>query len=331
MAISATKWLSVCLHYNEPWEELLTKAVKPYIEVVLQTGVAECFYFERSWDRGPNIRLWFKSTEFLLESMLKPNLQEHFQQYFEAKPSMMEAPKYPAGFPENQKWLPNNSVHFMALQSSLEHQAGCPEMPVIERQYLASSRLILTILKEKQGRWSYNGKFSTAIKMHLAMIYACGLTLKEAQKFATWAYENWAAGSNPATEGVDQQQPFQAAFDLQRKDTLSYFVAVWELLKNYRKVENQTFIEWIHANSSANLEISLALDAGTLKPLNVDHVPTEPAWTYYADFMHKTNNRLGIFKNNEGYLYFAMAQCFKFLNHGLVKSSAAEFVKIKAA
>jgi hypothetical protein len=43
---ATTKWLTVCLHYNEPWEDFLSIAVKPYIDVVMQTGVAERFYFQ---------------------------------------------------------------------------------------------------------------------------------------------------------------------------------------------------------------------------------------------------------------------------------------------
>ncbi len=331
MAINATQWLTVCLHYNEPWEALLTKAVKPYIEVVLQTGVAESFYFERSWERGPNLRLSFKSTEFLLENMLKPNLLEHFQQYFEAKPSLLNVPEYPVGFPKHHRWLPNNSVHFLNLQPNVVGPTASPITPVIERQYLASSRLILRILSDRQSRWSFNGKFSTAVKLHLAMLYACGFNLQAAQNFAAWAYENWVAGANTNEGAEAPQQSFQAAFEAQRNDTLSYFSATWELLRNYRKVEGPDFVEWVHANTAANLEIGLALDAGILKPLKVPLSPSNPAWTFYADLMQRTNHRLGIFKNNEGYLYFAMAQCLKWMNQGHLHFASPEFAKVQAA
>ena len=88
-------------------EEFLVKAVKPYTDVVLQTGVAESFYFLRSWEKGPNIRLWFKGNPFILAKMLRPNLDEHFLQYFESRPSVIRNPVYPANYPEGFKWYPN--------------------------------------------------------------------------------------------------------------------------------------------------------------------------------------------------------------------------------
>ena len=146
MSVKATtQWLTVSLHYNEPWEELLVKAVKPYIEVVLQTGVAERFFFQRSWERGPHIRLFFKGNSFILENMLKPNIQEHFLQYFESRPSLLAEPNYPADFPQEHRWFPNNSVQFLPGAIELSHFKNLQKLRFCERQLQASSQIILNI------------------------------------------------------------------------------------------------------------------------------------------------------------------------------------------
>lgn len=334
MAISATSWLTTCLHYNEHWEALLTKAVKPYADVVLQTGVAESFFFERSTHRGPHLRLWFKSTEFLLENMLKPNLLEHFQQYFEAKPSDLAVPKYPSNFPEHLRWRPNNSVHFEEIRPGIAEGINEPSQSILEQQYQASSEMVLNILQKNGGNWSGTEKLSTAIKLHLGMFYACGLSLKEAANFAAWAYEYRLEEmkADLLNEQVeDLKKYFQSNFSLQRKDLLSYVSALWELLKNYRSIGDATYIDWIHANSSANLEISLALDAGKLDSLKTGLRSIPSAWVYYADFIQKTNNRLGLSGKQEGYLYFSLAQCLRQLCQNSLSFSAKDFPKINAA
>ena len=109
---TTTDWLTVNLYYGKPWEEFLVKAVKPYTEVVTQTGVAERFFFERNWERGPNISLTFKGSPNVFFKILKPNLEEHFLQYFDSRPSSVNPPKYPSGYPSNYKWHPTNSIHY---------------------------------------------------------------------------------------------------------------------------------------------------------------------------------------------------------------------------
>ncbi|MBI1223685.1 MAG: hypothetical protein GC192_00490 [Bacteroidetes bacterium] len=338
MAIGPTKWLTVCLHYNEPWEELLTKAVRPYVEVVLQTGVAERFFFERSWDRGPHIRLWFKSTEDLLENMLMPNLLEYFQQYFEAKPSFLVLPTHAEVLPDKHKWHPNNSVQFESFQNEYEWQLGWQERALMEAQFQASSFLVLNNLKERRENWSQTEKISCAIKLHLGMLYAFGMSQKEAWLFSDWAYKNWVAEQHPNTTVLNHfteseaiYKEFQSIFDLQSKDILPYHSAIWELLKNYRKIGEKSFVDWIHVNTNANLELCLALDTHQLQRRITPVEPSESIWTFYTDLIHKTNNRLGINRKNEGYLYFLLAQSFRYLQQGYMAFSSAESARISAA
>lgn len=334
---AASKWLTVCLHYNEPWEEFLIKAVKPYVDVVLQTGVAEQFYFQRSWERGPNIRLWFKGNPYVLETMLKPNLEEHFLHYFESRPSFLIEPQYPAGFPAEFKWLRNNSVQYFNYEPELDRYGGRMELLLCEKQFQASSCIVLKILKEKVDKWSYHEMIGTAIKMHLSLAYAIGMTIEEAQQFFQFMSDEWLKklekpeGVNGKVQSKESTlHSFQKIFDLQKKDIVPYHAALWELFKNYRKIEDEAFVDWFHINTNTSLELSLALESGKLElrpDLNLTHAASSPEqailWSFYSEFIHLTNNRLGIHNKNEGYLLFTLSKSLL-----AVKTGVSAFTKV---
>lgn len=319
---TTSKWLTACLHYNEPWEEFLVKAVKPYIDVVMQTGVAERFFFQRSWERGPHIRIWFKGNTYILETMLKPNLREHFLQYFESRPSLLVEPLYPQDFPDDYQWYPNNSVQYFEYEPELERLGGRLELSLFEKQFQASSELVLSTLKDKITRWTYNEMIGSAVKFHLSLAYSVGMGIVEASSFFKLLFNQWV-DKNTATE--DKENPrlsdgavvrsFQKIFELQRKDIVPYHSALWELFKNYRKVADEEFINWFHVNANLSLEIDLAMESGKLKPrtsvftgYSFQDKAQEQRWNYCEEFIRLTNNRLGIHNKNEGYLYYVMAQ-----------------------
>ena len=89
------------------------KRYKPYIDTIVQMGIAEQFYFLRFWERGPHIRLFIKGEETVLDKLLIENLSEHFHNYFDSKPSQRTDPNYPPNFPENYKWISNNTVQLI--------------------------------------------------------------------------------------------------------------------------------------------------------------------------------------------------------------------------
>lgn len=326
MAIRTTsKWLTACLFYGEPWEEFLIKAVKPYIDVVRQTGVAERCFFQRSWDRGPHIRLWFKGNEYILENMLKPNLQEHFTQYYESRPSLTVEPNYPNTFPESYKWYPNNSVQFEDYEPELDRFGGTLELSLFEKQYEASSNIVLSIIKDKASLWTYNEMVGTAIKLHLSFAYSVGMSMGEACDFFQLLSRKWGARNAKEMEKLNNRtdsapdlatiRSFQKIFEIQYKDIVPYHAALWELFKNYRKMDDPGMVNWFHVNTNLGLELNLALDSGKLRqrpntlPGHIYHSTEQQAlWNYFEEFISLTNNRLGIHNKNEGYLYYVMGQ-----------------------
>ncbi len=329
MSVKApTKWLTVCLHYNEPWEDFLTNAVKPYIDVVMQAGVAERFFFRRSWERGPNIRLWFKGSSFVLENMLKPNLKEHFLQYFESRPSLLVHPQYPAGLPEEYKWHPNNSVQFIDQDPELKSMGNAHEWLLCEKQFQASSQIVLNILKNHTQHWNYNEMISSAIRLHLSFVYASGFTLEEAVRFFQWMTENWAHRHEKNHEDKRTSsgrettiRSFHKIFELQKKDIVPYHAALWELFKQYRKIEDPELIRWFHVSSNTNVELSLALESGQLSTGDQDHQLMR--WKYFSKFISLVNNQLGIASKNEGYLFYVLAQSLQIVRAASVSLAKA--------
>ncbi len=313
---TTTTWLAVALHYGEPWEEFLIKAVKPYAEVALHTGVAECFYYERSWEKGPHIRLWFKVEPSIFANILKPNLEEHFNQYFESRPSFIKAPYYPADYPADHRWLPNNSIQYIEHGPELSHLGGRQEFSIFENPYMVSSQLVLDTLKEKAAQWTYNEMISSAIKVHLGFCYAVGMDGAEAQRFLGFLSEKWFAENYETPEERSKvESSFAKIYNLQRKDTIPYHLALWQMFKDYDQMEEDPIANWIRGNSNMSLELDLALHIGKLKPLRTLHPVTgtghSPKWEYFEQLFHLTNNRFGIFNKNEGYMLYTMSESLK--------------------
>ncbi len=313
---TTTDWLAVALHYGEPWEEFLIKAVKPYTDVVLHTGVADCFYFERSWDKGPHVLLWFKVSPAIFAKILKPNLEEHFNQYFESRPSFIKAPYYPADYPADSMWLPNNSIQYPGHGPGQFHLGGSQEFSVFEDQYMASSRLVLETIKEKAAGWTYNEMISSAIKVHLGFCYAVGMNGAEAQRFLAFLSEKWFSKNYHVTEErAKVESSFAKIYNLQRKDTVPYHLALWQMFKDYGQMEDEPFADWIKGNSNMGLELDLALHTGKLKPLRTlrpsSFASHPPKWDYFERLFQLTDNRFGIFNKNEGYLLYTMSESLK--------------------
>lgn len=337
---TTSKWLLVCLHYNEPWEDFLVKAVKPYVDVVMQTGVAETYFFLRSWERGPHIRIWFKGNAYILSDMLKPNLKEHFKQYYESRPSLLVEPRYPTDFPKNFQWYPNNSVQYFEYDPEMDRQGGQLELSLLEKQFQASSELVLGILNRKIGRWTYNEMIGSAIKLHLSLLYSVGMSLNDAATFfrlrsAAWIEKNVEAHQQGPATNNNVLRSFQKIFGLQRKDLIPYHSALWELFKNYRASAGEDLVDWFHLNTKLSLEMDLALESGKLLPRpnqfdnhKFSNKMEEYRWNYCEEFISLTNNRLGIHNKNEGYLYFVMAQSLFILTNPLSKKDEV-FLKAK--
>jgi thiopeptide-type bacteriocin biosynthesis protein len=318
-----SSWLATQVYYTEPWEQLLVKALKPYADIAIQMDIAEQYYFMRYWHRGPHIRLWFKGETEMLDMILKPNIIEHFDNYFEAKAS--ERAENPHG------WLPNNSVHFIVTEPEVARFCGSVGLSIAEGQFQASSDIVLKLLKEKEFRWSYDDALGAAVKLHLSFVYALGMNVETAQVFFEQIYYNWLPAAFPIDPNTlnkyefdklvsDTSNVFAEGFESQRKKIVPFCFSLWETLSNKELMDNEAMITWIYANKIVKNELVAALQEGKLQPrpqnllLNTSVALSNSdllLWSLYANFIHLTNNRLGINTKDEGYLGYLIMRSIK--------------------
>lgn len=328
MSVNQTsKWLTVCLYYNEPWEEFLLKAVKPYVDVVMQAGIADYYYFQRCWERGPHIRLWFKGNAEVLSNILKPNLEEHFLQYFEARPSFRQDPSYPDKFPVNAKWFPNDSIQYVENLPRDYDFGGAVVYFIAQKQFNSSSNIVLESIKNKGNHWTYDDAVSTAMKLHLSFAFATGMDLAEMQFFFEKMWESWHPDSSmnaiqlnrPTVSKAKLLPSFEQAYGLQARDLSAFANALWEALENNRNLGQEHYEDWIHRNINVNIELGLVQEAGKIGEKNGGFMlmvkdlaaDKQPLWKLYAEFVHQSNNRVGIRGKDEGYLFFVLKNSLK--------------------
>ncbi|MDB4727923.1 hypothetical protein OAF63_03955 [Saprospiraceae bacterium] len=324
---ASTKWLTVCLYYNEPWEEFLLKAVKPYVDIVMQTGIAERFYYQRCWEFGPHIRLWFKGNINILEGILKPNIGEHFAHFFDSRPSFRVEPNYPDNFPNHLKWHPNNSLKYIQLDAPVSNCLnGALGLSICEKHYHASSKIILQSLSNKGLRWTYDDALSTANKLHLSFAFAIGMDLEEAKQFFGQLYNNWETGNFSEGDSLRSLEhkshtrralSFYRIYELQKEGISSFNLALWDSLENGINLDEGADEEWIQTTLNVNIEFGLVQEARKLKMEEcvLEFSPSielsrekEQMWRIYAQLVRLSNNRLGILNGDEGYLFYSLSK-----------------------
>lgn len=326
--------LAVYLYYNEPWESFLSEAVLPYVKTTLQTGIATHYFFIRYWERGPHIRLRFFGEPQHLQNVLRPNLVEHFQSYFQSKPSERKGPSYAADVPDNIRWVPNNSLELVDYQPELDRYGGSTGVAIAERQFFASSQIILNTINAQAKTWTYEDALGTAIKLHLSFCHGLGMSLVEAQSFFNFFFHNWlprsirhltwdeAASDQQLSRNLDQ---FEQLFQQQQKQLVLFHRQLWGAMEEGMDIADGGLESWRMANHDMQQQLVEAQASGFLEKRTPTHrynfwpeafqgeEATKERWMHFADFLHMTNNRLGILNEDEGYLGFLMMKSMEFL------------------
>ena len=325
------KWLAVHLFYNEPWEEFLAKAVKPYVDTLVQTGIAAQFFFIRYWERGPHIRLRIKGEKNIIDNIVQPNIEEHFQVYFESKPTTRTDPSYPRNFPEHYKWYPNNSIQFIPYEREVDRFGGQVGMSLAERQFQLSSETVLRNIKHNESDWSYDEVLGIAIKLHLSFAHTMGLDIEECQSFFEIIFKNWLPRAfrfynNKLSEALYKGQEthtiesFKKAFELQQDSLVPFHQVLWDALESDGEFDDKELSKWINAHQELENDFRIALALDQLEPRAelyqlkmADSYSAERKllWAIFSDFIHLTNNRLGISNRDEGYLAYLICESLK--------------------
>ncbi len=330
-------WLSVHLFYNEPWESFLTKVVDPYIQTVLKTGIAQSYFFVRYWEKGPHIRLRFRGKADELNEVLKPNLLEYFEAYMQTNPSERVEPDYPEDFPRAYYWYPNNSIRFESYDPEIERYGGIKGMSLAEEQFHLSSNTVLHQLKLRNHQEDYSEKLGDAIRLHLGFLHSIGLDNKLAISFLEMIFENWLPHTIELPETLRQKDyllekmnefinVFEDAFEEQKEALIEFHQQMITGLKSGETFESEIYNHWIKENRRLSLLLYELSDQGQIpqrkeayilsdiraKNLNPEQIKL---WNIWADYIHMTNNRLGILNRDEAYLAFLMKRSMEALDY----------------
>ncbi|MCP3930500.1 MAG: hypothetical protein GY705_15515 [Bacteroidetes bacterium] len=323
-----TKGLIVYLYYNEPWEGFLVHAIKSFTDIVTKTGVADSFYFIRYWERGPHIRLIFRGEPEVIDQILKPNIEEHFNNFFDDRPSFILLPTYPKNFPEKYKWLPNNTLLYENDESTIQKFGEGPLLDFVEKQYCASSILVLKKLAQNPNSWTQAKSFELAFKMHFSLMDCMGMDASDSALLFEHLLNNWSKNNTYSPSLISKngharrsanklEKQLDTLYNLQKKEILLRIEKLSDELEDVTLCLDEDFQEWRHqmnmlSESIQNKELQLAINKLFNSPLNESE--QSHCFKICSEFIHWTNNRLGIFNFDEAYLYYALRESMKTLS-----------------
>ncbi len=306
-------WLSVYLFYNEPWETFLEKAIYPYISTLKQTGIAEQYFFIRYYEKGPHIRLRIKGDPEIIKSMVRPNLEEYFLQYYDSRPSFRVDPP-------GTNWNPNNTIVFSKYRPEINRFGGINGMELAEKHFHASSELVLKLIKSFGNQWNYEEALGAAIQIQLIMIAALGFDRANARMFFRAYFQNWSqffsADEERKSEISDPSVSFERAYKIQKSSINPIVQNLWLGLENKSLFDSAILNDWFQFNTELktqydkvykNLELKKQPDNTFLWPAHFSpNQKNALLWPIFSDLLHLTNNRLGVLNQDEGYLGYLL-------------------------
>lgn len=324
------KWISIHLYYNQPWNDLLLNRVIPFVQPTLETGLVQRFFFVRYWHRGPHIRLRFFGQKDQLESILLPNLKSYFSDYFDYHPSLRNDPIYQVGFPENEKWFANDSIQEIKYEPEFHRYGGPEGITIAEKQFFESSKVVFNKYVEKGENWNYEEALGIGILLHISMVHAMRLDKTEALQFFNMCSQNWFPKVVASKKRVSKNESletirskiyigFQRNFRAQKDQIIPYIEQLWTMLDEEHAFEEAYMNDWYESQKSVGRDLILLQSNGGLKErarnmhysLDVEEAYSSvklERWMHLADYLHMTNNRLGILNRDESYLTFLLTE-----------------------
>lgn len=336
----AEKWFSAQIYYNEPWEDFLRESLLPFVDTARKTGITSQYFFIRYWERGPHLRLRMKGDPTVFDSILKPHLEEHFNNYMETYPSVRHDPNYPDKFPDNYKWHPNNSLLFQDYLPETGRFGGTTGLEICEEQFYYSSQTVLQVIKDNEFNWSYDDAMGNAIQLHLTMAHAAGFSIEESIEFFDFFYKNWLERPetsnnaivdqrNAKTDDQEIMDTFEKAYQYQDKILQSHLSQLWKALERDYQHLSRTLQEWHFNNQVIAKKLTHAQQANQLAertanyryPIDIQPSSLQTKRSILADFVHLTNNRLGIVNRDESFIAYIIMRSLQAMTSGGSTSS----------
>ncbi len=313
------QYLSFHIHYAEPWERLLTDSIHPLVKRLIREGSIKQYFFIRYWERGPHIRLRLKKEDGVEAEEISQMVREDIGSFMLENPSQLSLTPEMEAAKAATSWRDNNQVFSVAYEPETSRFGGAGVLPLAEFQFFASSQMVLNELAANPD-WSYDYALGTAIKRHLSFVFALRMNADTAAVFFEKICEDWLPGAI-SRQGVAIppraiEEQFQRAYEVQKASVLPYIHGIWkELQESPPESQSAILKSWLHTNYAVYTNLQLAKKAGILKTEKPKpeyrHIPDAVLWNILGDFVHLTNNRLGVLNRDEGFLAYMLTKALK--------------------
>lgn len=261
--------------------------MKPFVDSLIQGGIIERYYWERSYVGGAHISLYVRCSTELKDTLIIPSIKEHFEAFFSVKPSVRSI--------ELPEFLCNNSVKITDYETDLTLWGGPIGTPIAERHFQSSSEVILDCMANKGNKWSSDDVLATAFQLHLGFADSAGMDIDEAAKFFEYCL------LYHSTEEF-RLQYFEDFFESQRDPLLDFHAQMWESLKSKTDFKEDIYNQWVEQCFYTSADLVRTFRQRVLKV----EAKFSTLWTLYARLLHKTNNRLGLHGRDESLIYYLM-------------------------
>lgn len=321
-------WLSLHIYHEGRADQLLAELLCPVLQAEPIAGAIRQFFFIRYFDQnGPHLRLRIEGPyERMIQEVepcLVPALQSILGDYYWLQPAVSDSFEADE-VPEARKI---ETLQYIPYIPETQRFGGRWGLQIAEQQFHASSKAVMDALTADYPEWNYDQAMGTALRLHLALLQGTGWPMSDIIRFLEMLCRQWMpmALSQNSPSGTAHQLAkemetfayYRQAFALQQNALASYIGTVWTSLLSGQSFADRSFENWrLHSialhDQLRTTAVQGKLEARPLAFISDAFAGAPPdlhtIYHLYADFVHLTNNRLGIANRDEGFIAYILWQ-----------------------
>jgi thiopeptide-type bacteriocin biosynthesis protein len=318
-----SSWLSLHVHYNSDPHWLLKHGIAPAVDALRDQNLVSQYFFIRYWEQGPHVRLRLRAAGEAQEGASREVAESMIDKYLSRRPSVFRfpTPNMPPSFSQlfiseygeealRQKYgdsgqIPfaeNNRILQVPYSPEYERYGGEHGVAIAERHFEVSSDHVLRCLSMENGH-----DFRVILgRGYRLMLYACLALLPDrtAQMQFLQSYENqWNGLIGSLSEIADLQfdRKYKASKPALDRNTAAC-IALAEGTEEGHVEER----EWLQHMRTLRCDLDDAFSGGRLRLPETAHSIDQAISSLLPNYIHMTNNRLGISISDEVYMAYVM-------------------------
>ncbi len=316
-------WLSLHVHYNSDPHWLLKHGIAPAIEILREQKLVNQYFFIRYWEQGPHVRLRLRAAGEEQKGTSREVVETVIDKYLCRRPSVFRfpTPHMPPSFSQlfiseygeealHRKYgetgqIPfaeNNRILEVPYSPEYQRYGGEDGVAIAERHFEVSSDHVLRCLTMENGH-----DFRVILgRGYRLMLYACLALLpgREAQTQFLQSYENqWNGLIGSLSEVADLQfdRKYKAS-----KPALDRNTSACIALADGTDEGHAEDREWFEHMQSVRRDLDGAFSGGRLHLPKTIQSLDQAIGYLLPNYIHMTNNRLGISISDEVYMAYVM-------------------------